>query len=631
MAALRDACGHRRRRAVPRERHRAAAHAAPALAPAARADVHGDDRDQFLGAAVPAAHRHFIHLLLGAADDRGCERDAPSREAGRGQVARHPRRLRRGADHRLARRRPVPPGDARLRGERDAVCSVHDDDAPARRLRFARDHPVPARGRRRDRSRALRARRLAVAARLAAMDGGLPHGRAWRRRALPSRARAPLCSRVSDRALPLPAGGVHGALRLPRVRRRAGGHGLARSADRERHRPRFVLERKKGVTETVAIPFWLALAAGLFALWALYEHVLMPALRWMLMHPANRVIDEVSERLRIGIRPFQRTRRQALIHRLLTDPKVQEAADQYARTNRTELGLVFKKIEMYAREIVPAFNAYLYFRIGYWLGRRIARLLYRVRIGYVDSAGIERIDPHATVVCVMNHRSNMDYVLAGFLAADQAALSYAVGEWARIWPLSALIRAMGAYFVRRNSRDELYRRVLERYIAMATEAGVPQAVFPEGGLTRDGRMREPKMGAIDYTMRGFRLDGDRDLVFVPLGINYDRVLEDRSLLRSLEAETPRVGRARALGTTFRFFLHNLWLALRSEWHRFGYACVNFGSPVSMREYCRERNVDFHRLSGDQRRHAMALLGNHLMDAVGKIVPVLPVPLIATVF
>ena len=76
------------------------------------------------------------------------------------------------------------------------------------------------------------------------------------------------------------------------------------------------------------------------------------------------------------------------------------------------------------------------------------------------------------------------------------------------------IRAMGAYFVRRNSRDELYRRVLERYIAMATEAGVPRAVFPEGGLTRDGRMREAKLGVLDYMLRGYRLNGERDLVFV---------------------------------------------------------------------------------------------------------------------
>jgi glycerol-3-phosphate O-acyltransferase len=381
------------------------------------------------------------------------------------------------------------------------------------------------------------------------------------------------------------------------------------------------------VSETIAIPLWLALAAGLFALWALYEHVLMPALRWLVTHPANQVIDQVSSRLRIGIRPFQRTRRQALIHRLLTDPKVQEAADQHAKQTGQPLPAVLRLVETYAREIVPAFNAYLYFRTGYWLGRRVARLLYRVRIGYVDSAGLERIDPNATVVCVMNHRSNMDYVLAGFLAADQAALSYAVGEWARIWPLSALIRAMGAYFVRRNSRDELYRRVLERYIAMATEAGVPQAVFPEGGLTRDGRMREPKLGVLDYMLRGFRINGDRDLVFVPLGLNYDRVLEDRSLLRERGSAHPIAG----VWISLRFLLHNIWLMLRSEWHRFGYACVNFGTPISMREYCRTRGIDFQALGGEERRAAVGYLGRELMQAVGRIVPVVPVPLIASVF
>jgi glycerol-3-phosphate O-acyltransferase len=385
------------------------------------------------------------------------------------------------------------------------------------------------------------------------------------------------------------------------------------------------------MAESIPVPLWLAATGAALAAWALYEHVLMPALRWLVMHPANQVIDEVGKRLRIGIRPFQRTRRQALIHRLMTDPKVQRAAEEYAREHQVPVTAALHRAERYARETVPAFNAYLYFRIGYWLGKRLAQLLYRVRLGYVDAENLARVESEATVVFVMNHRSNMDYVLAGYLAADQTALSYAVGEWARIWPLSALIRWMGAYFVRRNSRDALYRRVLERYIVMATEAGVPQAVFPEGGLTRDGRMREPRLGAIDYMMRGFRNDGDRDLVFVPLGINYDRVLEDRTLLRALDPEATPRGKLRALGTTCGFLLRNFWLAARSEWHRFGYACVNFGAPVSMREYCRERNLDFHGLAGEERKREMAALGRHLMQSVGRIVPVLPVPLIATVF
>ncbi|HUQ26285.1 MAG TPA: 1-acyl-sn-glycerol-3-phosphate acyltransferase [Burkholderiales bacterium] len=379
----------------------------------------------------------------------------------------------------------------------------------------------------------------------------------------------------------------------------------------------------------IELPFWAAAVLLAFAAWALIEHLLLPALRWMVTQPANQVIDQLSERLRIGIRPFQRTRRQALIHRLLTDPKVQQATERFAIEKKIPLAAAMKRVESYAREIVPRFNAYLYFRVGYWIGRAVSQLLYRVRIGYIDSAGIAAIDPDATVVLVMNHRSNMDYILAGYLAADQAALSYAVGEWARLWPLSALIRAMGAYFVRRNSGDELYRRVLERYIAMATEAGVPQAVFPEGGLSRDGKLREPRLGVLDYMMRGFRIEGERDLVFVPLGLNYDRVLEDRTLLASLEGR--KAGRLRATSGTVGFVVHNLLLMVRSEWHRFGYACVNFGSPLSMREYCRTRNVDFQKLAGEPRRQAMAKLGEELMRAVGRVVPVVPVALMASAF
>ena len=375
---------------------------------------------------------------------------------------------------------------------------------------------------------------------------------------------------------------------------------------------------------------WLAVLGGALAAWAAYDKLLMPALRWFLAGRTNVVLEEVSTRLRISVRPFQRTRRQILIHRLLGDPKVQAAVEQFAAEKKIPLPAVLATVERYAREIVPAFNAYLYFRIGNWVGRKVSQGLYRVRLGFVDTEALKAVPENATVVFVMNHRSNMDYVLAGYLAADQAALSYAVGEWARIWPLAALIRSMGAYFVRRNSKDELYRRVLERYIAMATQAGVPQAVFPEGGLTRDGLMREPRLGVVDYMLRGFWLDGARDLVFVPLGLNYDRVLEDRTLLLSANPDAHKPGRFWAAWNTLGFFTNNLRLMLKSDWHRFGYACVNFGAPVSMREYCALRGLDFQKLAGDARKLAISELGKHLMARVGSIVPVVPVPLIASV-
>jgi glycerol-3-phosphate O-acyltransferase len=382
---------------------------------------------------------------------------------------------------------------------------------------------------------------------------------------------------------------------------------------------------------TISLPAWVAFAIAILAALGVYDRVMRPSWRWLLRSRANRVLDQVAGKLAIEVRPFQRTRRQALIDVLVYDAKVQEAAAAQAAAQNMPRALATQNVREYATEIVPAFNAYFYFRIGYWLARRAAQALYRVRVGYSDDAGLARVPPNATVVFVMNHRSNMDYVLAAYLAADRAALSYAVGEWARIWPLQQLIRAMGGYFVRRGSGDDLYRRVLERYIAMATENGVTQAVYPEGRLTRDGRMGEPRLGVLDYMLRGFDPHAERDVVFIPLGINYDRTLEDRTLLLAQAPSGRRPGALRAAWTTLRFAGQQLALMLRSRWRRFGYACVNFGTPVSVREWAAARDLDFRRLSKEDRFARIGELGRRLMDEIGRLVPVLPVPLVATVF
>jgi glycerol-3-phosphate O-acyltransferase len=385
------------------------------------------------------------------------------------------------------------------------------------------------------------------------------------------------------------------------------------------------------MTRLVSLPLWLVAVLVLLAAWAALDRLLVPGVRWYLRRRVNRAIDELNTRLRLKIPAFHRTKRRVLIDRLAYDPKVVEAVDQAAREQGVPRAVLAARAERYAREIVPAFNAYFYFRIGYWLSKRVARALYRVRLGFSDEAGLAALAPGSTVVFVMNHRSNMDYVLVGYLAADRTALSYAVGEWARIWPLQTLIRSTGAYFVRRSSGDPLYRRVLERYIHMATAAGVPQAVYPEGGLSRDGRLRPPKLGILDYMLRSFDpVHGERDLVFIPVGINYDRVLEDRTLLLDLAPDRQRKGALHAALTSLRFAGRNLSLMLRSRWHRFGYACVNFGSPLSMRAYLAERQLDLRHLPAAERSAELERLGARLMREIGGVIPALPVPLVATV-
>jgi glycerol-3-phosphate O-acyltransferase len=385
------------------------------------------------------------------------------------------------------------------------------------------------------------------------------------------------------------------------------------------------------MSTTVSLPVWAFVLLAFLAGWAVLDRLLRPAVRAVLRRRANRVIDELNTRLPLRIPAFKLTKREVLVDQLRFDPKVLEAAEAFARETGTPREVVQKRVQRYAREIVPAFNAWIYFRAGYAVARAVARTLYRVRIGSADDAGLAAIPEGSTVVFVMNHRSNMDYILLSYLAAERTALSYAVGEWARIWPVQSLVRATGAYFVRRDANNPLYRRVLERYVAMATAHGVPQAVYPEGGLSKDGALRPPKLGLLDYMLRGFDPNGARDLVFVPVGVNYDRVLEDRTLIQDRSPAQGKSSSKDTLRGTMRFVLQNLRLLVTNDWHRFGYACVSFGSPLSTKTWLAGRSLDLGAASREDRFAAVQSLAGELMTRIARIVPVLPVSLVSAVF
>ena len=385
------------------------------------------------------------------------------------------------------------------------------------------------------------------------------------------------------------------------------------------------------MTSPVTIPLWLAVLIGALAIVAAIDRILLPALRWFMRRRFNRAIDDLNTRLKLRIQPFKLAKRQALIDQLIFDPEVLRAIEDYAAANKVSREVAQARARTYAREIVPSFSAYAYFGIGTRLARWVSTFLYRVRLGYMDEEAMHAVDPDAAVIFVINHRSNMDYVLVTYMASSSSALSYAVGEWARVWLLQNLIRSMGAYFVRRDSREPLYRKVLSRYVHLAIAGGLTQAMFPEGGLTRDGRLRPPKLGLLSYMVSSFDPRGPRDAVFVPVGINYDRVLEDRvqvAAATTAQGEKPRFTFSPAV--FFGFLWRNLMLGLRGKLYRHGYACVSFGRPVSLRRYLTERGLDFRTLDEQRRFAEIERLGALLMEKVGDVVPALPVSLVATV-
>lgn len=368
------------------------------------------------------------------------------------------------------------------------------------------------------------------------------------------------------------------------------------------------------MTQTVPVPLWLLILILLFAAVTALSHLLLPSVRWFFRKRMERAVARLNTRLQRPIEPFKLARRHDMIQRLIYDSQVSAAIGEHARTENVPENVAFELARRYAREIVPSFSATAYFGFGIWLTRWLSRSMYHIRLGSFDGDRLAQVDPDAAVIFVMNHRSNMDYMLVTYLVSRTSALSYAVGEWARVWPLSALIRAMGAYFIRRRARNPLYRKVLARYVQLATAGGVTQAFFPEGGLSLDGRIARPKLGLLSYIVSDFDPSG-RDVIFVPVALNYDRVLEDRFLIA---AHKSRVRRFRPpLLTVLRGTAFHLWSRMTGRFAKFGTASVGFGPPLSLRAFTAGGQ-------GDATRKVAA----ELMARMRAVVPVLPVPLVA---
>lgn len=369
------------------------------------------------------------------------------------------------------------------------------------------------------------------------------------------------------------------------------------------------------MTTPITLPLWFFILIVLFAAVTFASHFLFPSVRWFLRRRLETAVARLNTRLKTPIQPFKLARRMDTVRRLVYDPEVAKAISDYARANNIREDVAAQTAERYAREIVPGFSAFTYFAFAIRFAKFLSQSLYRVRLTNPNSDALEAIPSEDTVIFVMNHRSNMDYVLVTWLVAERSALAYAVGEWARVWPLRGLVRALGGYFIRRRHNNPLYRKVLARYVQIATEAGLTQAVFPEGGLSRTGGLGAPKLGLISYILDGFQPGTSRNVTFVPVAINYDRVMEDWNLIAAQTGGT--AGFRFSLRPIYRYLRRQIWHRITGKFHRYGYAAVSFGDPLSLKDFLATTRAD-----------NAADLGEALMDRIAAVTPVVPVPLVA---
>lgn len=333
---------------------------------------------------------------------------------------------------------------------------------------------------------------------------------------------------------------------------------------------------------------------------------------------------------------FKFTNKLVIKHQLLSDHEINEKILEYAEREDLDIEEVRAKVERYVEEIVPSFSLFTYFKIGYPIARTIVHSLYDPVVDQERRRILDRIPPNASPVFVMNHRSNFDFVFLSYILAGKVSISYAVGEWARVWPLEHLFKSFGSYFVRRGYKEDLYHKVLERYVQLIATHGVTQAVFPEGRLSRDGRMLPPKLGLINWLAK-LEADRDfkRDLVFIPVGVNYDWVLEDENLIKEAKGIRKDTGFWKKAYVVLigPFMVSGLliingtrFLLRRLKLH--GYASLSFAEPLALSDWLKERDIVLGNCTAEQREAYVFEFGGEMIDRIGEAVPATPVTVLS---
>jgi glycerol-3-phosphate O-acyltransferase len=126
-------------------------------------------------------------------------------------------------------------------------------------------------------------------------------------------------------------------------------------------------------------------------------------------------------------------------------------------------------------------------------------------------------------------------------------------------------------------------------------------------------LAEPRLGILNYIISDFDPAG-RDVIFVPVALNYDRVLEDRFLIRADQSGQRKF--RPPLTKVLAGVSGYLWKRMRGKLTTFGTANVSFGRPLSLRDFA-------HHHAG-----ATEAVGTELMARIAAVIPILPVPLVA---
>jgi glycerol-3-phosphate O-acyltransferase len=214
------------------------------------------------------------------------------------------------------------------------------------------------------------------------------------------------------------------------------------------------------------------------------------------------------------------------------------------------------------------------------------------------------------VVLVPNHQSHADYIALTYSVFKKFEIPVYVagGINLNIFPIGAMFRKAGAFYIRRSfNNDQLYRIVFEAYIYFLLKKGLLVEFFFEGGRTRTGKLMPPRFGLFQMLIEAQQLVQDgKKLMFIPVSLAHEHIPEEKAHARELAGGKKDPEKTTQLFKLFKLFSKKL-----------GTIHVRFGEPIVPEEF---KDIKL----------ATQTLAFDCFKSVGKGMPITPSALLALI-
>ncbi|MBM4777669.1 MAG: glycerol-3-phosphate acyltransferase [Archangiaceae bacterium] len=242
----------------------------------------------------------------------------------------------------------------------------------------------------------------------------------------------------------------------------------------------------------------------------------------------------------------------------------------------------------------------------------------------VDEAGLERAmkaAAHAPMVLTPSHKSHVDYLIMSYVLFQRGYTVPLVAAGANLsfFPLGPFLRRGGAFFLRRSFKgDKLYTATFKAYLKKLVHDGIHHEFFPEGGRSRTGKLLTPKLGLFTWLVDAVLEGARNDLLFVPVAIDYEKVVEGASYKAELAGGEKKPEDLKALLSAPSVLTEN-----------YGRIHLSFDEPVSLAKLMKDRGIDPRATTDDQKKALVRALGHRVMHGISKVSTVTPHALLAS--